>query len=96
MFNYLLGRGQTIKINSSLRTLSKIEVGVPQGSMLGSLLFFSIQIHSTCSYNKDVNFAAYADDNTPLFCDKNLEVLLSRLQICALKLLEWFSNNYMK
>ena len=45
---------------------------------------------------KDVNFAAYADDNTPYFCDKNLEVLLSKLQICALKLLEWFSNNYMK
>ena len=45
---------------------------------------------------KDVNFAAYADDNTPYFCDKNLEVLLSKLQISALKLLEWFSNNYIK
>ena len=45
---------------------------------------------------KDVNFAAYADDNTQYFCDKNLEVILSKLQICALKLLEWFSNNYMK
>ena len=28
--------------------------------------------------------------------DKNLEVLLSKFQICTLKLLEWFSNNYMK
>ena len=28
--------------------------------------------------------------------DKNLEVLLSKLQICALKLLEWFSNNDME
>ena len=45
---------------------------------------------------KDVNFAAYADDNTPYFCDKNLEVLLSKLQICALKLFECFSNNHMK
>ena len=25
---------------------------------------------------KDVKFAAYADDNRPKFCDKNLEVLL--------------------
>ena len=40
---------------------------------------------------KDVNFAAYADDNTPYFFDKNLEVLLSILQICALKLHESFS-----
>ena len=30
------------------------------------------------------------------FCDKNLEALLSKLQICALKLLECFSDNYMK
>ena len=45
---------------------------------------------------KDINFAAYANDNTPSFCDKNFEVLLSKLQICALKLLEWFSNKYMK
>ena len=44
----------------------------------------------------DINFAAYADDNTQYFRDKNLEVLLSKLQICTLKLLEWFSNNYMK
>ena len=45
---------------------------------------------------KDVNFPAYADDNTPYCCDKNLEVLLSKLQIRTLKLCEWFSNNYMK
>ena len=42
---------------------------------------------------QDVNFAAYADDNTPYFFDKNLELLLSKLQICAL---EWLSNNYME
>ena len=45
---------------------------------------------------KDVYFAAYADDNAPYFCDKNLEALLSKLQKCALKLFEWFSNNHIK
>ena len=45
---------------------------------------------------KDVNFAASADDNTPYFFDRNFEAFLSKLQICALKLFEWFSNNYMK
>ena len=45
----------------------------------------------------DVNFAACADENTPYFCDKNLEVILSNLKIYSIiKLLEWFSNNYMK
>ena len=45
---------------------------------------------------KDVNFAAYADHNTRYCFDKNLEVLHSKFQICALKPLEWFSNNYMQ
>ena len=45
---------------------------------------------------KHVNFAAYPDNNTTYFFDKDLGVLLSKLQIGALKLLEWFSNNYME
>ena len=85
--NYLVGREQRIKINSSFRTWSKIENGVPQGSILGPLLF-NINTLDMFFEQKDVNFAAYADDNTPCFCDKNFEILLSKLQICALKLLE--------
>ena len=93
--NYLVDREQRVKINSSFSTWSKIEYGVPQGSILGPLLF-NINTLDMFFEQKDVNFAAYADDNTPYFCDKNLEVLLSKLQICALKLFEWFSNNHMK
>ena len=37
---------------------------------------------------KHFNFAAYADNNTPYFCDENLEVLLIKLQTRTLKLLE--------
>ena len=87
--NYLIGREQRIKINSSFSTWSKIENGVPQGSILGPLLF-SINTLDMFFEQTDVNFAAYADDNTPYFCDKNLKVLLSKLQIFALKLFEWF------
>ena len=93
--NYLLDREQRIKINSSFSTWSKIKNGVPQGSIL-ELLLFNINTLGMFFGQKDVNFAAYADDTTQYFCDKNLEVLLSQLQIYALKLLEWFSNNYMK
>ena len=78
--NFLLGREQRIKINSSFSTWSKIEYDVPQGSILGPLLF-NINTLDIFFDQKDVNFAAYADDNTPYFCDKNLEVLLSKLQI---------------
>ena len=93
--NYFVDREQRIKINSSFSTWSKIENGVPQGSILGPLLF-NIKTLDMFFEQKDVSFSAYADDNTPYFCDKNLEVLRSKLQLCAIKLFEWFSNNYMK
>ena len=93
--NYLVDREQRVKINSSFSTWSKIEYGVPQGSILGPLLF-NINTLDMFFEQKVVNLAAYAYDNTPYFCDENLDVLLSKLQICALKLFEWFSNNHMK
>ena len=56
---------------------------------VGSILF-SIKTLAMLFLQKRVNVAAYADDNTPYFCDKNLNALLSKFQICALKLFEWF------
>ena len=91
----MLGRKQRTKIKLSFSTWSKIEYGVLRGFILEPLLF-NINTLDLLFEQKDVNFAAYADDNTPYFFDKNLELLLSKLQICALKLLEWFSNNYME
>ena len=82
--NYLLGRKQRTKIKLSFSTWSKIEYGVLQGYILGPLLFNKDMFFE----QKDVNFAANADDNTPYFFHENLEILLSKLQICALKLLE--------
>ena len=85
--HYLVNREQRVKINSSFSTWSKIEYGVPQGSILGPLLF-NINTLDMFFEQKDVNFAAYSDDNTLYFCDKNLELPLNKLQICALKLFE--------
>ena len=73
--NYLVDREQRVKINSSFSTWSKIENGLPQGSIPGPLLF-NINTLDMFFEQKDVNFAAYADDNTPYICDKDLEVLL--------------------
>ena len=91
----MLGHKQRTKIKLSFSIWSKIEYGVLQGSILGPLLF-NINTLDMFFERKDVYFAAYADDNTPYLFDKNVEVLSSKLQICVLKLLEWFSNNYME
>ena len=44
----------------------------------------------------DFKFPVYADNNAPYFFDEILEGLHSELQTCALKLIEWFSDNYRK
>ena len=52
--NCLVDREQRVKINSSFSTWSKIEYGVPQGSILGPLLF-SINTLDMFFEQKDVN-----------------------------------------
>ena len=93
--NYLANRKQRTKINDSYSPWSNILFGVPQGSILGPLLF-NIFLSDLFLIVKDVNIASYADDNT-LYdsCDTIEEVILS-LQSSSEKLFQWLSDNQMK
>ena len=39
MYSYLTGRTQRVKVVSSYSSLGKIKIGIPQGSVLGPMLF---------------------------------------------------------
>ena len=93
--NYLSKRQQRTKINQSYRSWEDILFGVPQGSILGPILF-NIFISDLFLVIKDVDFASYADDNTIYQSGRTADDVINGLQISAEKLFQWFSDNQMK
>ena len=75
--SYLLGRSQVTEIDSNLSTINKISCGVPQGSVLGSLLFL-IYINDFHNSSEKLSFYLFADDTNLLYADKNLKSLEKR------------------
>ena len=67
--NYLTNRNQYVKFESCISNLVPILTGVPQGSILGPLLF-SIYVNDLVMVSIKFNHMMYADDTTLYF---NLE-----------------------
>ena len=93
--SYLSDRIQRVKINSSFSKWHKIEFGVPQGSILGPLLF-NIFICDLFFGNIQIDIANYADDTTPYAYDFQAKTVISALEENVNNLFDWFSDNYMK
>ncbi|CAM1330052.1 Uncharacterised protein r2_g3912 [Pycnogonum litorale] len=93
--NYLSGRKQCVKIGSSVSNWQGIYKGVPQGSILGPVLF-NIFINDIFYFINDSSLYNYADDNTLSYVSHDLEALVSTLENDSLTLIDWFTSNQMK
>ena len=95
VFNYFRNRKQRAKINSSYSDWSDLLFGVPQGSILGLLLFI-IFICDLFYFEENVDLASYADDNVPYCASLDIQTTINTLQDSSAKLFDWFSKNSMK
>ena len=93
--SYLQGRLQRTKVNNVFSDWSYINTGVPQGSILGPLLF-NIYLNDVFYFLEEEKVVNYADDNTPYEISTHLKDVITTLERNMSILSTWFSDNYLK
>lgn len=89
---YLTGRSQAVRVADSVSRRVDISTGVPQGSILGPLLF-NLYINDMCKSSSLLSFLHYADDTTILLTGSNLNSLATSMT-AELSLLDvWLRAN---
>ena len=75
--------------------MARYFIWVPQGSILGPLLFniFLCDLFLTI---KHTDFASYADDNTPYTTGACVNDVIDKLEKTANDMFNWFAENEMK
>ena len=74
LLDYLSFRKQRTKVGSAYSKWSNIRRGIPQGSILGPLLF-NIFINDIFMIIEQSDICNFADDNTLYSCRKSLKIL---------------------
>ena len=90
--SYLTGRLQYVSINNHSSSLGKVTCGVPQGSVLGPLLFL-IYINDLPNVSKLLSFFLFADDTNIYFETENITKLQCKINKELLKVKSWLEVN---
>ena len=95
LLDYVTFRKQRTKVGSAYSKWSKIRRGIPQGSILGPLLF-NIFINDIFMIIEQSDICNFADDNTLYSCGKWLTEIKENLVSDTKSILNWFRLNSLK
>lgn len=91
--SYLTDRKQSVHVNNTKSDFDQVVCGVPQGSILGPLLFLCYINDMNTSISSKCKLILYADDSAILFSHKDpdiiRQVLGQELQNCSM----WLTDN---
>ena len=90
--NYIGNRQQFVQIGEHKSNFSNITCGVPQGSVLGPVLF-TLYINDICKVLDRLKFVLFADDTNILCSGGDLQQLLKVITTEMGKLKNWFDIN---
>ena len=89
--NYLFGRKQSVRVGKEISPPQPVVCGVPQGSILGPLLFLLTfnDIGSVLRYSKIIT---YADDTVIYVSDTSKEIVQKNLQEDFHRVIKWLDS----
>jgi hypothetical protein len=100
--SYLSNRSQYVQIRGQSSPTSDLIYGVPQGSVLGPVLFSiytSTLGNILCKYS-DINYHFYADDSQIYMSfnpnQADMSFAIDQLQLCIAEIREWMCSNFLK
>ena len=90
--SYLDSRKQYVEYNGTKSDEQIISCGVPQGSILGPLLFL-LYINDLASVSNKLYTLLFANDSNMFISGKNLNDLIDTMNMEMIKVIEWLQVN---
>ena len=90
--DYLTNRKQCVKLGNSVSSLIDVKIGIPQGSILGPLLFL-IYVNDLPNVSDSFFSTLFADDTTLTFKFASFENLESSCNAELQKFYQWTLSN---
>ena len=92
--SYLSNRLQCVRIKDTCSSLRPVTYGVPQGSLLGPVLF-NLYINDLHYFLQESTLTHYADDTATVCSDVNLDAVFHRTQDCLNLFQSWANSNFL-